>query len=58
LLAKLTSSGRGQTEDNHPGDLKNAKNYHMLHERDPKGKCLGRWRKRSSIVDPGNVKGT
>jgi len=48
----------GQTEESHPGNLKDAQKYHRPHGRGPAGKCLGRWKKRSPVVDPGNIDGT
>jgi len=57
LQAKLGSLGRGQTEDSHPGNLKDTQNYHRLHGRGPTGKCLGSRKKRSPVIDPGNVPG-
>ena len=54
----LPAQAGGQTEDSHPGNLKDAQNYHMLPGKGPAGKCLGRRKKRSLVIDLGNVKGT
>jgi len=43
----------GQTEDSHPGDPKNAKNYHRLRERDPVGKRIRLVSRRAIAHVPG-----